>query len=210
MRCFTISTKTIGKYHFFIGVYDHKLGPICACPIPTWEWLKSTFENALGLIQDGLNTKSKVFTIKNTDYFVQIVKFYIEDNRFRGGKLKCSLFCMIPTNKSLIPDDELNLIIDGFLNVCRKADIEFSNPICETFILEKEAEYNNRLDGEIGSGQMEYKMHDLMNAIVGYAQILEDEILGPLNEDQKEGITYILKYAKELLILKQPKKEYNT
>jgi len=85
---------------------------------------------------------------------------------------------MVPTSKSLIPDPELEIIINGFLEICRKADIDFSNPICDTYILDQESRYNNRLDGEIGNGQLEYKTRDLMNAIVGYAKILEDGLLG--------------------------------
>jgi hypothetical protein len=190
---------TIDNYRVFLGIYDHKLGPICTIPRTTCEWLKKTLEDATGLIQDGLNTKSKVLNIKRQQFVVQVNKFELQDPKLRGGKLRCSLFIIVPLDKQLIPNEEIIGITEKLLQIAKKYETYFDNDECDQFLAKWENELNNGLPGAIGRGQIEHKFRDLLNTIIGYSELLIDGVQGEINEEQKESLTYIYKYAQELV-----------
>jgi hypothetical protein len=163
--------------------------------------LKSNFENSINLIQDGLNTKSKIFTIKNSNIFVQTYKFHIENDTLRGGRLKCCLFSFVPQNKPLLPEREMEKIITQYLEKLKNHDLDLNCQECQDFIEQKQDELNTSLTGEIGKGIILHKMRDLMTTILGYTQLMHEGVLGSINEDQQESLAFILKYSRELLDL---------
>ncbi len=190
------------EYVLFLGIFDHKMGPICISPQRRCTWLKDSWENPSSLIQDGLNTKAAVLTIKNYDYIVQVRKFHLKDTRLRGGILRCCLFCIIPKKKSLLPGVIIKKIITELKNIATRHDMNPNSPECDSYLNAQEDTLNAQLTGEIGEGLTEHKRRELLNTIIGYSQLLLDEALGGLNDQQREGITYILAYANELLQIK--------
>jgi hypothetical protein len=192
----------MNKYYFFIGIYDHKQGPIAICPSNANDMFKMK-DIPPTIIQDGLNTKSKVMTVKNYNDFIQIYKFSLSDPRLRGNTLRCCLFCIVPSTSPLIPNESLMEIIIGILDGAKKSDSNLGSPLVETILKTWEDQFNSQLSGTIGQGQIEHQTRELLNTIIGNAQLLLDGVLGNLNEDQKESITFILKYSNELMNLKQ-------
>jgi len=190
------------SYVLFLGIFDHKLGPVCISPQRSCRWLQESWENPSSLIQDGLNTKATFLTIKNYEYLVQVRKFNIKDPRLRGGILRCCLFCIIPKKKSLLPGETIKEIILEIKRIAKRNDLNPNSPECDAYIISKEDNLNAQLAGEIGEGQTEHKRRELLNTIIGYSQLLLDGTLGALNEQQRESITFILGYANELLQIK--------
>ena len=197
------------SYRILVGVYDHKLGPICAGPKVVCEWLKSSFENNMGLIQDGLNTKSNFFTIKNSNYRIQTFKFFFEDESLRGGKLRCCLFCMVPPEKSLLPEPLMIDIFENYKLIVQNHHLDFSNPECDKYLVEKELWLNRQLNGTIGIGKTIHKRRDLLTSIIGFSELLLDDAFGSINQNQKDVITNILTYAKDLLNVIDDEKSNN-
>ncbi len=187
------------NYVIFLGIFDHKLGPICICPRRSCTWLSESWENPSSLIQDGLNTKASVLTIRNYEYIVQVRKFSIKDPRLRGGILRCCLFCIIPKKKSLLPSEMIKTIISGIKKLAKVNDQNPNSPECDAYLISKEDELNAKLTGEIGEGQTDHKRRELLTTIIGYSQLLLDGNLGDLNKQQRESVSYILAYANELL-----------
>ncbi len=194
-------------YVLFLGIFDHKMGPICISPQRSCTWLNESWDNPSSLIQDGLNTKAAVLTIKNFEYIVQVRKFDLKDPRLRGGILRCCLFCIIPKKKSLLPGEIIKEIIANIKNIAKRHDLNPNSPECDSYIAAKEDELNSQLTGEIGEGLTEHKRRELLNTIIGYSQLLLDRALGDLNDQQRESITYILAYANELLQIKSHDKK---
>jgi len=193
------------QYVLFIGEFDHKLGPICLCPKKSCDWLGQIWEKPSSLIQDGLNTSSSVLTIDNYNYFVQVRKFSLSDPRLRGGTLRCCLFGVIPKTKSLLPEEILDEMIQSIIEIAERNDINPNSPECDAFLSDWENRLNAQLDGEIGAGQVEYRMRELLNTIVGYSELLLDGAFENLNEKQRESVTYILAHANTILSLWQMK-----
>lgn len=189
------------EYIVFVGIYDHKLGPVCITPQNRCRWLKDNWENPSGLIQDGLNTRAAVFNIKKSGYVVQVHKFYLENPALRGGRQRCCLFVIVPETRPLLPEETLVGIIEGYLKLADENDKDLACPACDQFVVERERELNELLVGSIGEGQREHRKRDLLTAIIGYSQLLADGALGELNQEQEESVTYILKYAREILDL---------
>lgn len=189
------------KYHLFVGIYDHKLGPICALPTNGSEYLKNLGPNATSIIQDGLNTKSKILTLKKADEVIQIFKFNLTDSRLRGSTLRCCIFCIVPKRKPLLLDETLMEIAMGFLEAAKKNDNSMINHDGDIFLEKWETQLNTQLAGESDLGQIEHRKRELLNGIIGYSELLSDGVLGTLNEEQKDSILYIMKYAKDLLDL---------
>ncbi len=190
------------KYVIFLGIFDHKLGPVCISPQRSCIWLNKSWENPSSLIQDGLNTKAAVLTIKNYEYIVQVRKFSIKDPRLRGGILRCCLFCIIPKKKSLLPSEIIKEIIAEVKKIAKRHDLNPNSPECDVYLASREDKLNAQLTGDIGEGQTEHKRRELLNTIIGYSQLLLDRALGDLNDQQRESVTYILAYANELLQIK--------
>jgi hypothetical protein len=183
-------------------MYDHKLGPVCACPDLKCDWLKNNFDNHRSIIQDGLNTKSNIFNITKSNYVLQIHKFTLENENIRGGKLRCCLYSFVPHSKPLLPEKTLEEIIAGLVEKTKTNENRPDNDECSDYMLEWENNLNSQLVGEIGSGQLEHKFRDTLTTIIGYAELLVEGYQGELNDEQKESATYILKYSKELLNLR--------
>ena len=192
----------LSSYLIFIGIYDQKLGPIAISPMKNVKWLQEQIENPNAIIQDGLNTKAKIFVMnRDNRFFLQVQKFNIVDARFRGGQLRCCLYCIVPKKKPLFPDSFLDNLINSIISISKNRNSQMDSPEIENYLLEQEKKINNELDGSIGEGQLRYKKNELLTTIVGYAELLADGVLGPLNEEQKEAITYILKFSTELVNL---------
>ncbi len=195
------------EYVLFLGIFDHKMGPICIRPQRSCTWLKESWENPSSLIQDGLNTKAAILTIKNYEYIVQVRKFNLKDPRLRGGILRCCLFCIIPKKKSLLPNEIIRKIITEIKTIATRNDLNPNSPECDKYLVAQEDKLNTQLTGEIGEGLIEHKRRELLNTIIGYSQLLLDSALGDLNDQQRESITYILAYANELLQIKSRDKK---
>lgn len=189
----------MNSYHLLIGAYDHKLGPICVTPKKNCKWLNENITNPSALIQDGLNTKSKFFNIKYKDKLIQIYKFSIEDERLRGGLLRCAIFCFIPFEKYLFPEKILKTITDKYKEISSIHDKDLNHPECVDYIVDQESKLNEELIEEIGTGQIEHKRRDLLNSIIGFAQLLSEGTFGELNDEQKKNIDLISKNANDLL-----------
>jgi PAS domain S-box-containing protein len=48
---------------------------------------------------------------------------------------------------------------------------------------------------------MSHELRTPLNSIIGFSEVLEDQLLGSLNESQRENVTYILKAGRHLLSL---------
>ena len=48
---------------------------------------------------------------------------------------------------------------------------------------------------------MSHELRTPLNSIIGFSEVLEDQLLGTLNESQRENVTYILKAGRHLLSL---------
>ena len=48
---------------------------------------------------------------------------------------------------------------------------------------------------------MSHELRTPLNSIIGFSEVLEDQLLGPLNETQRENVMYILKAGRHLLSL---------
>jgi two-component system CheB/CheR fusion protein len=48
---------------------------------------------------------------------------------------------------------------------------------------------------------MSHELRTPLNSIIGFSEVLEDQLLGPLNESQRENVMYILKAGRHLLSL---------
>jgi signal transduction histidine kinase len=190
-------------YLFFIGEFDHKLGPVCICPKNSCNMLTEIWEKPSTVIQDGLNTSSAVLTIDNYEYFIQVRKFALSDERLRGGTLRCCLFCVVPKAKPLLPDATLEEIINGIIEIAGRNDMNPSSEEADEFVMSWENRLNERLDGEIGEGLVDHRMRELLTTIIGYSQLLLDGAFEELNDKQRESITYILAHANELLNLRK-------
>jgi len=46
---------------------------------------------------------------------------------------------------------------------------------------------------------MSHELRTPLNSIIGFSEVLEDELLGALNPSQREDVQYILKAGKHLL-----------
>lgn len=188
-------------YIIFIGAFDHKLGPVCVSPPQSCEWVDENIENPRVLLQDGLNTRSKLFNFKSLNHIIQVMKFSVHDERIRGGVLRCCLFSIVPENKPILPEDLQEQIIDDFLQSVDRNDKDVRCEEGQRVMVSWAKQLNEQLGGTIGEGQVEHKRRDLLTTIIGYSEVLLDGILGELTEEQQESVTYILAYARELLML---------
>src|SRR4030042_1461446 len=137
-------------YVLFLGIFDHKLGPVCISPQRSCQWLQTSWENPSALIQDGLNTKATTLTIRNYEYIVQVRKFSIKDSRLRGGILRCCLFCIIPKKKSLLPAKIIKSIIVEIKTIAKHNNLNPNSPECDAYLISEEDKLNAKLTGEIG------------------------------------------------------------
>ncbi len=48
---------------------------------------------------------------------------------------------------------------------------------------------------------MSHELRTPLNSIIGFSEVLEDQLLGTLNESQRENVMYILKAGRHLLSL---------
>jgi signal transduction histidine kinase len=62
------------------------------------------------------------------------------------------------------------------------------------------AEIANRVKSEF-LANMSHELRTPLNSIIGFSEVLEDELLGSLNASQRENVQYILKAARHLLSL---------
>lgn len=193
-------------YRLLIGIYDHKLGPICICPKINCEWFNKWF-NSKYLIQDGLNTKTKTMTLLLNDNIVQSIKFEIIDDRLRGRTLRCALFCFVPYNNYLLPFSKLELISEQYKEIAGKHGNDLSSEELEKYILEQEQLLNEQLSGSIGVGKITHRKIDLLGVIKGYTDILMNQTVGSVSEQQKEILSNISTAVNDLLNLSSQNKE---
>ncbi|MHA1731030.1 MAG: hypothetical protein ACTSU5_03760 [Promethearchaeota archaeon] len=189
-------------YVIFVGIFDHKLGPVCVSPKHRCKWIQENLDDPRALLQDGLNTGSKLFTIKQMSHIVQVHKFVVENPAIRGGKQRSCLFVIVPKDKPIIPENTLEETIGQFVEIVTRNDLDLRCREGDDYLRSLEEELNTRLAGAIGEGLVEHKRRDLLTTIIGYSEVLLDGILGELTEEQRESVAYILAYARELLTLK--------
>lgn len=189
----------MADYRVIVGMYDHKLGPICAGPNQNCKWLK-TFGNAASLIRDGLNTKSERLLINYERIRIQAFKFAIEDSRLRGGTCRCCLFVMVPPKYPLIPDSFIDEIIRGFKEVSLNNDNNPKSAHCGKYLYTWQQRINDELVGDIGEAQTEHKARNFATVIKGYAQILEQGIKSN-DEKHKEYLKYISRFTDNIIKL---------
>lgn len=187
------------EYKLFVGAYDHKLGPVCVSPEDCDEWMSEYIKKPSALIQDGLNTKSEVFTINYSNFLVQVHKFKISDQRLRGGVLRCALFCLVPVGMHLLPRENMEEIITEFIRLAGNNDNDVRCEDCSDYLTRYEAKLNEQLPGSIGYGNINHKIRDLLNSILGYAELIKEGMVGEVSEEQKNFLDYIIKYSKEIV-----------
>jgi PAS domain S-box-containing protein len=68
----------------------------------------------------------------------------------------------------------------------------------ELYLAAKDAEQANRAKSEFLSA-MSHELRTPLNAVIGFSQLLASDKLHPLNEEQKQSITYILESGNQLL-----------
>ena len=193
-------------YRLLIGIYDHKLGPICICPKNNCEWFNKWF-NSKYLIQDGLNTKTQTMTLLLNDVIVQSIKFEIIDDRLRGRTLRCALFCFVPYNFYLLPFSKLGLISEQYKEIAQKHDNDLNNEELEKFMVQQEEILNGQLSGSIGVGKITHKKIDLIGVIKGYTDLLINQTVGTGSDEQKEILSNISTAVKDLLALSTQNRE---
>lgn len=111
------------------------------------------------------------------------------------------LFGIVPKNKPLLPTPIMNDIINRYVKLVNHNEYDLRCDDGNRYLSDIEQELNKQLAGAIGEGQVEHKRRDLLNTIIGYSEVLLDGLLGELNDEQSESVTYILAFARELLNL---------
>lgn len=104
---------------------------------------------------------------------------------------------VLHTKKIPITDDEGNVqyllsISDDITDMKRKQE--------ELIKAREAAIIASKVKSDI-LANMSHELRTPLNSIIGFAEVLEDELLGPLNDKQRKDVNYILKAGRHLLSL---------